>query len=310
MAHDRNEVEIFCYAEVKRPDRMTAKIRGLADQWRSTVGMGDDALARRIFEDRIDILVDLAGHTANSRLKVFARKPAPVQVTWLGYPGTTGLPVMDYRLTDEITDPEGDGDQYYTETRVRLKDGFLCYLPPDDAPAVSSPPVLKSGGITFGSFNNLAKVNEKVVDLWSRILCRVPGSSLLLKSKPLADKPTQRRYIDLFIKNGVMPDQIKMLSATASIPEHLACYDRVDIGLDPFPYNGATTTCEALWMGVPVVVLRGDRHAGRVGARYFNSCRVEGTHLGRSGSLCGTGRKACGRPPEIEGTPGRGCAAA
>ena len=266
MAHDRKEVEVFCYAEVKHPDKTTARIRGLADHWCSTVGFEDDTLAQKIDEDRIDILVDLAGHTANNRLTVFSRKPAPVQVTWLGYPGTTGMPVMDYRLTDEIADPEEDGDEYYSETLVRLKDGFLCYLPPDGAPDVAGLPAMKSGRITFGSFNNLPKVNERVIEAWSRILLQVPGSSLLLKSRQLTDESTRRRFMDLFTKNGVGSDRINMLSATSSISEHLDLYNRVDIGLDPFPYNGTTTTCEALWMGVPVVTLRGDRHASRVGA--------------------------------------------
>ncbi|MBL7224519.1 MAG: tetratricopeptide repeat protein [Desulfobacteraceae bacterium] len=275
MAHDRNEMEIFCYAEVKRPDDMTVRIKDLADHWCSTVGLGDDAVAQLIYKDRIDILIDLAGHTANSRLLVFARKPAPVQVTWLGYPGTTGMPVMDYRLTDEIADPEGDGDKYYSETLARLKDGFLCYLPPDGAPDVSRLPALESGGITFGSFNNLPKVNEKVIEIWSQILLQVPGSALLLKSKSLADKSTKHRYMDLFIKNGATSDQIKMLPATSSISDHLDLYNRVDIGLDPFPYNGTTTTCEALWMGVPVVTLRGDRHSARVGASILTRVGLE-----------------------------------
>lgn len=265
MAHDRNEVEVFCYAEVKRPDEMTVRIRDLSDHWRSTVGLGDDAIAQKIYEDGIDILVDLAGHTANNRLPLFARKPAPVQVTWLGYPGTTGTPVMDYRFTDEIADPEGDGDEYYSETLVRLKDGFLCYLPPDGAPDIAGLPALESESITFGSFNNLPKLNEKVIKVWSEILLQVPGSSLLLKSRQLADESTSRRYMDLFIKNGVTPDRIRTLPATSSILEHLELYNRVDIALDPFPYNGTTTTCEALWMGVPVVTLRGNRHSSRVG---------------------------------------------
>ena len=275
MAHDRNEMEIFCYAEVKRPDDMTVRIRGLADHWCSTVGLVDDAVAQQIYEDRIDILIDLAGHTANSRLLVFDRRPAPVQVTWLGYPNTTGMPVMDYRLTDEIADPEGNGDKHYSETLVRLKEGFLCYLPPDGAPDVASLPALESGRITFGSFNNLPKVNEKVIEVWSQILWQVPESSLLLKSKSLADESTKRRYMDLFIKNGASFDQIKMLPATSSIWEHLDLYNRVDIGLDPFPYNGTTTTCEALWMGVPVVTLRGNRHSARVGASILTRVGLE-----------------------------------
>ena len=275
MAHDRKDVEIYCYAEVKQPDHMTDRIRGLSDHWRSTVGLGDGAVAQQISQDRIHILVDLAGHTANSRLKVFARKPAPVQMTWLGYPGTTGIPVMDYRLTDEVADPEGHSGECYSEKLVRLEEGFLCYLPPDGAPGVSRLPAIGSGRITFGSFNTLPKMNEKVIEVWSRILLQVPGSSLLLKCKSLADKSTKRRCMDLFTKNGVTSDRVDMLPATASIPEHLRLYNKMDIGLDPFPYNGTTTTCEALWMGVPVVTLTGNRHSSRVGASILTRLGLE-----------------------------------
>ena len=266
MAHDRNEVEIFCYADVRRPDGITARIRKLADHYRSIVGLTDDRVAEEIHKDRIDILIDLAGHTANNRLLVFARKPAPVQVTWLGYPDTTGMPVMDYRLTDDIADPEGDGDENYSETLVRMKNGFLCYSPPDSAPDISSLPALQTGHITFGSFNNLPKLNEKVVEMWSNVLKRVPESSLLLKSKQFADESTKQRYMNLFLQNQISAGRIRMLSRTESVFEHLALYNRVDIGLDTFPYNGTTTTCEALWMGIPVVTLKGDRHSARVGA--------------------------------------------
>lgn len=265
-AHDRREVEVFCYAEVKRVDKMTARIKTLSDHWRSTVGLTSDEVARRIYEDGIDILVDLAGHTADNRLLVFAKKPAPVQVTWLGYPGTTGMEVMDYRLTDEIADPAGDAVKYHSEALVRLPQGFLCYSPPETSPDISDLPSIDKKQITFGSFNNLSKMNERVVEIWSRILLQAPGSSLLLKSRQLKDEPTRRRYMELFIKNGVDCDRIEMLPATSSISGHLDLYSRVDIGLDPFPYNGTTTTCEALWMGVPVVALRGDRHSSRVGA--------------------------------------------
>ena len=265
-AHDRHAVEIFCYAEVKWADEVTGRIKTLSDHWRSTVGLTSDEVARRIHEDRIDILVDLAGHTADNRLLVFAGRPAPVLVTWLGYPGTTGMEVMDYRFTDEIADPTGDADKYHSEALIRLPNGFLCYSPPEPSPDVSDLPSLDNKQITFGSFNNLPKMNERVVEIWSRILSHAPGSSLLLKSRQLKDESTKRRYMDLFIKNGVTPDRVNLLPATASISEHLALYNRVDIGLDPFPYNGTTTTCEALWMGVPVVTLRGDRHASRVGA--------------------------------------------
>jgi len=210
--------------------------------------------------------VDLAGHTADNRLLVFARRPAPVQITWLGYPDTTGMPVIDYRLTDEIADPPGEADQYHSETLIRMPDGFLCYGPPEDAPDVSGLPARRTGRITFGSFNNLPKINAKVIALWSRLLQRVPNSVLLLKSKQFADEQVRQRYLGLFAGNGIAAERIRLLPRAVSTAGHLAVYHQVDIGLDPLPYNGTTTSCEALWMGVPVVTLRGSRHAGRVGA--------------------------------------------
>lgn len=264
--HDRRSFEIFCYAQVAMPDDKTSRIRKLADGWCSTVGMTDAAVADRIREDRIDILVDLAGHTAKNRLLVFAERPAPVQVTWLGYPNTTGLSAMNYRLTDAIADPDGAADTLYTETLVRLPNGFLCFAPSEDAPDIGDLPSRTSGHITFGSFNNLSKVTAEVVGAWARILERVPKSRLLIKSRPLADEETRNRYLDMFVAQGIDRGRIDLLSRIASKSGHLGTYGRVDVGLDPFPYNGTTTTCEALWMGVPVVTLRGDRHSCRVGA--------------------------------------------
>ncbi|MGD9579242.1 MAG: hypothetical protein AB7Y74_13445, partial [Syntrophorhabdus sp.] len=263
--HSRS-FEIFCYSDVKRPDQVTACLKGLTDHWRSIVGLTDEEVARQIGQDRIDILVDLAGHTTHNRLPVFAMRPAPVQVTWLGYPNTTGIPVMDYRITDDIADPVGDSGQYHTERLVRLPQGFLCYAPPEEAGEVSSLPALIQGRVTFGSFNNLPKVNEKVVEVWSSILKKVPGSSLMLKSRSLSDKGVRHRYLDMFSRYGVTSERIQLVPYAHMKQEHLSLYGRMDIGLDPFPYNGTTTTCEALWMGVPVVTLKGDRHSSRVGA--------------------------------------------
>lgn len=259
-------VETFCYADVKRPDHMTSRLKGLTDHWCSIVGLSDDAVARRIVDDRIDILVDLAGHTASNRLLIFARRPAPVQVTWLGYPDTTGMPVMDCRLTDDIADPVGESDQYHAERLVRLPRGFLCYAPLEEAGEVSSLPALNQDRVTFGSFNNLPKVNEGVIEVWSRILKEVPGSSLMLKSRSLSDKSVRRHYLNMFSNCGISSDRVQFEPYACTKQEHLSLYNRVDIGLDPFPYNGTTTTCEALWMGVPVITLNGDRHSGRVGA--------------------------------------------
>ena len=264
--HNHDSFEIYCYSEVKREDKITNRIKELSDHWRPIAWLSNRAIADQVRQDGIDILVDLAGHTAENRLPVFAYKPAPVQVTWLGYPGTTGMPVIDYRLTDEIVDPPGEADEYHSETLIRLPDGFLCYGPPQDAPGVSGMPARKNGRITFGSFNNLPKINQEVIGLWSRLLQQVPDSRLLLKSKQFADENVRQRFLDLFSDCGVAAEQLTLLPRVASTAGHLALYHQVDIALDPFPYNGTTTTCEALWMGVPVISLRGDRHAGRVGA--------------------------------------------
>ena len=271
IAHyDRGTFEVFCYAGVVRPDKKTARFRDLSDGWCSTVGMTDAAVAERIREDGIDILVDLAGHSANNRLLVFAERPAPVQVTWLGYPNTTGLSAMDYRLTDAIADPAGDAEASHSETLVRLPNGFLCFTPTADAPEIGEAHAPAAGHVTFGSFNNLAKVTPDVVATWARVLDGAPTSRLLIKSRPLADAETHKRYVEMFDAHGIDAERVELIPRIPLRYGHLGAYGRVDIGLDPFPYNGTTTTCEALWMGVPVITLSGDRHAGRVGASILN----------------------------------------
>ena len=264
--HDRQAVEVFCYAEVKRPDTVTTDLQELADHWRMTVGLSDDELAERIRADGIDILVDLAGHTANNRLRVFARKPAPVQVTWLGYPNTTGLEAIDYRLVDAVTDPVGETDACASETLVRLDGGFLCYGALKDAPEPIVPPFLKTGTVTFGSFNNPAKLSAVTLEVWAELLSRLPQARLLLKGEPFADAPTRALFLARLGERGVAAERVELVAWLPVAATHLALYHQMDIALDPFPDNGTTTTCEALWMGIPVVTLRGDRHAGRVGA--------------------------------------------
>ncbi|MBV9970968.1 MAG: tetratricopeptide repeat protein [Xanthobacteraceae bacterium] len=264
-SHHREAIEVFCYAEVTWPDARTEQFKALADRWVPTVGMSDAALAERIRRDRIDILVDLAGHTAKNRLPVFAAKPAPVQVTWLGYPNTTGLCAIDYRLVDAVTDPDARDEALATETLVRLPGGFLGYGPPGNAPEPSVPPCLSSGTVTFGSFNNPSKLSAGTLEAWARLLTRLPAARLLLKGKPFACAVTRASFVERLRRRGVAKEQIE-LAPWLPDETHLARYDQVDIALDPFPYNGTTTTCEALWMGVPVVTLRGDRHAARVGA--------------------------------------------
>jgi predicted O-linked N-acetylglucosamine transferase (SPINDLY family) len=273
-AHDHEAVEIFCYAEVRRADAITERFKTLADHWRVTVGLSDEAVAAQIAADDIDILVDLAGHTAANRLPMFARKPAPIQVTWLGYPHSTGLSAIDYRLVDAVTDPEDDVLSIASEKLVRLDGTFLCYEPPNYAPSPLPPPSLESGAITFGSFNNPNKYSAVTIDAWAKLLSRVPEARLLLKGLPFADASTRALYQARLSDRGVPPQRITLLGG---VPDqaHLAYYCEIDIALDPFPYNGTTTTCEALWMGVPVVTLRGDRHSGRVGASLLASVGLD-----------------------------------
>jgi predicted O-linked N-acetylglucosamine transferase (SPINDLY family) len=256
---------VLCFADVPHADAQTAAFQQIADGWHNVTGRTDRDVAALVQRERVDILVDCAGHTRGNRLAVFARKPAPVQVTWLGFPGTTGLPAIDFRFTDAIADPPG-ADAFATETLVRLPHGFLCYAPPLSVPDVAPAPSALTGRITFGSFNNLAKLTPAVIETWARILGQVPGARLLLKAKQFSDPPTRASALDRFAAGGIAADRLDVRTTVAAQDAHLAAYAAVDIALDPFPYNGATTTCEALWMGVPVVTLRGQRHAGRVGA--------------------------------------------
>jgi protein O-GlcNAc transferase len=264
-AHSQEQFEVFCYSDVISPDEVSERIQTYPLQWRDIVGMTDAQAAALVRSDRIDILVDLAGHTGNNRMLLFAGKPAPVQISWLGYPNTTGLPAIDYRIVDNYTDPPGLNDQFYAEQLTRMPESFLCYRPENDSPEVGPLPVLQAGHITFGSFNIISKVTPETVTIWAHILKGAPDSKLLLKAKSLFDEGTREYLGDLFHREGITPDRLIFKYQTASYKEHLAMYNGIDIALDTFPYNGTTTTCEALWMGVPVVTLSGDRHASRVG---------------------------------------------
>jgi protein O-GlcNAc transferase len=273
--HNSDLFHVTCYSDVAHPDSTTERLRRLCNEWRDTFKLSDEQLAEHIGNDRIDILIDLSGHTAHNRLLVFARKPAPLQVTWLGYPNTTGLSTIDFRLTDRMADQPGDADTLNTETLIRLPHGFLCYGPPQNAPETGLPPSQSAGHITFGSFNNLAKTTPEVIHTWSRILTRVPGSRLLLKSRATGDPATRQRLLNLFSESGVSGERIGFLDPDPSHYEHLAAYRKIDIALDTFPYNGTTTTCEALWMGIPVITLRGQVHAARVGVSLLTQTGLE-----------------------------------
>ncbi len=265
-AHDPAVMETVCYSGVVNPDTTTLRLQGLSDGWRSSLGLSDEALAELVRTDRIDILIDLSGHTDRSRLSVFGRKPAPVQATWLGYPNTTGLGAMDYRLVDPISDPVGVAEGWASEALVRLDGGFLCYRPPELAPDVAAPPSVAGKAVTFGSFNNPAKLSAETILTWAKLLAAVPGSRLLLKGRAFADATARALLEGRFAELGIEAARLDLRPWVAATGSHLEAYGEIDVALDPFPYNGTTTTCEALWMGVPVVALEGDRHAGRVGA--------------------------------------------
>jgi protein O-GlcNAc transferase len=274
--HDDAIVQTYCYSGCTDEDEETAFYKSRATRWRATIEMSDDELATQIREDDIDILVDLSGHTNGHRLGVFVRKPAPLQVTWLGYPDTTGLSAIDYRLTDSIVDPPGPADGLSSERLFRLPDGFHCYTPSASAPDVTVLPADQKGFVTFGSFNNLLKVNRQVLDAWVGILKRVPNSRLFLKTRWLHLPEMRERVRNLLEQRGIARDRVELMGKLPTSAEHLAAYRGVDIALDTFPYNGATTTCEALWMGVPVVTLTGDRHTARVGASMLRRVGLEG----------------------------------
>ncbi|MCE9620020.1 MAG: tetratricopeptide repeat protein [Planctomycetes bacterium] len=270
-AHDREKFEIFCYSNNPRVDEATKRMQASVPNWRMIDTLPDEDAAKMIQHDRIDILVDLAGHTALNRLMIFLRKPAPVQATWIGYPNTTGLPTMDYRLTDAFADPPGEADALHTEKLLRLPECFSCFKAPAQSPDVGALPALKNGRVTFGSFNNFAKITPEVMKVWIAILKRVPGSRLVLKNRSL-DNPSLKKFtMEALCKCGATPEQIELLSPNISPMEHFDCYNRIDIGLDPFPYNGTTTTCDSLWMGVPVVTLAGRNHVSRVGVSQMSN---------------------------------------
>ena len=260
-SHDHQQFDIFCYAQVRRPDALTDKFKSYVDQWRSTVGLSDEQVADGIRTDGIDILVDLKLHTSENRLLVFARKPAPVQMTWLGYPGSTGLDTIDYRLTDPYLDPPGLDDAFYSEESIRLPDCFWCYDPLTQEPPINELPALQNGFVTFGCLNNFNKVNDPMLDIWARVLAAVPDSRLLL----LAPQGEARRHIvSQFERAKIAPTRLEFIDRRPRA-EYLKLYHRIDLGLDTLPYNGHTTTFDALWMGVPIVTLSGRTAVGRAG---------------------------------------------
>ncbi|MGD0464988.1 MAG: tetratricopeptide repeat protein [Tepidisphaeraceae bacterium] len=255
---DRREFTVYCYDQRAISDKVTQQMREQVQHWRKIVGLSDAEVAALVREDQIDILVDLKVHTADNRLMVFARKPAPVQMTWLGCPGTTGMATMDYRLTDPYLDPPGETDAFYAEKSIRLPDTFWCYDPLCNEPAVNAPPCLEKGFVTFGCLNNFSKVNDALLSLWARVLNANPSSRLLL----LAPEGSARRWV--LDRLGVGPERVEFVLRRPR-SEYLRTYHRIDIGLDTLPCNGHTTSLDAFWMGVPVVSRIGSTVVGRAG---------------------------------------------
>ena len=264
-AHNKENVELFGYYNNTVFDQTNARIQTYFDSWLNISSMSDAEAAVKMFEDKLDILIDLAGHSANNVLAILYQKPAPIQVTWLGYPNTTGLSMVDYRITDSLADPEGAADSIHSETLLRLENGFLCYEGDKDIPTQNTIPYDKNGYFTFGSFNNYVKVTPEVIDVWAEILNIVPKSKLILKSSQFADKETKGRCIKLFKKQGIAKERLNLVAMLPNPNDHMSFYGELDLALDPFPYNGTTTTFEALWMGVPTLTLSGNVHASRVG---------------------------------------------
>ena len=271
-ARDRRRTEVICYARGK-VDEWTERLRSNGQGWRQTDRLGDAELAQLIEDDRIDILVDLSGFTLGHRLPTFARKPAPLQVSWLGYFNTTGMRAMDYLIVDsQVAPPEEEAP--FVEEPLRLPGCYLTYEIPPYAPAVAPPPHLRNGHITYGCFNALSKVGFPVVEAWAEILRRNPSARLVMKNQTFADEGTRDLYRERFDRCGVARERMDLLGPS-SHAELLGHYAEVDIALDPFPYNGGTTTCEALAMGVPVITMRGDRFVSRVGATILHNAGLD-----------------------------------
>ena len=262
--HDKSKFEIIAYSNLKNEDVTTKRLKSHVSLWRNVYGLGHEELVELCIKDDVDILIDLAGHTSEHSLKTFARRAAPIQITYLGYPNTTGLANMDYRITDDWSDPVGVTDKWHTEKLIRMDNGFLCYRPRDESPPIKAQPFRKNTYITFGCFNNPMKVNNEVIKLWKQILDRVPDSKLLLKDGIYSDKDVKSITTERLINHDIHPSRFELREAVKSGYDALDIYNQVDIALDPFPYNGTTTTCEALWMGVPVITLIGESHVSRV----------------------------------------------
>jgi predicted O-linked N-acetylglucosamine transferase (SPINDLY family) len=271
--HDRNKFQVFCYSDRLVEDNLTARLRGCTAVWRRTAGLDDDTLAQVIRSDSIDVLVDLSGHAGGNRLAAFALRPAPVQISWMGYVGGTGLRAMDFTILDHAIAPV-EGGWWTSERILRMPGTFLCYKAPDFAPPMASPPSLSNGFVTFGSFNRPVKINPVLLQTWSGLLAATPGSRLVLKSATYRDEEVCQALLAEFARNGVDPARIE-IRAGSSHANMLAEYGDIDVALDTFPFTGGITSCEALWMGVPVVTLIGQTPVSRMTLSFLTEIDLE-----------------------------------
>jgi predicted O-linked N-acetylglucosamine transferase (SPINDLY family) len=262
----RADLELHAYYNKSKEDEVTQRLRGYMHDWNPVSALPDPPMARKIMDDRIDILLDLSGHTSSNRLGVFARKPAPIQISWMGYPGTTGLRAMDYYLADRHFLPPGEFDRHFTEKLVYMRAG-APFQPEPAAPPIAPLPALRKGHVTFGSFNRMGKMNPAAIGLWSQLLRALPDSIMLIGNAPPASRQSAR-LIEWFTAQGVAPDRLKF-HPRCSMASYLALHHEVDICLDTVPYSGGTTTYHALWMGVPTLTIAGSTPASRQGAAIF-----------------------------------------
>jgi predicted O-linked N-acetylglucosamine transferase (SPINDLY family) len=265
--HDHGRFEIVVYTDGAESTELFERLRSRADVWQDTQALSNADLAERIRADRIDILVDLDMHAKARRLPAFARKPAPVQVAYLSYCSTTGMEAIDYRLSDPYLDPPGMDESVYSEKTIRLPHTFWCYAAPDEAPPVNAPPAMENGYVTFGCLNNFAKISPLTIDLWAGILREVGDSRLLVHARPGSHRD---RFRQRFADRGVDPGRVDFVDHLP-LPRYFQQYHRIDVALDPFPFGGGTTTCETLWMGVPVVTLAGQTAVSRAGTSILSN---------------------------------------
>merc|ERR1712100_164078 len=264
LSHDTSRFEIYCYSNVVKEENHAVNLHRVVKKWVNVYNKSSNDAANLIYNDNIDILLDLSGHTAGNRIGIVALSPAPIQVSYLLYPNTTGLPSIRYRLCDNITDPL-DTKQEYTEQLVRLQRCFLCYRAPTNPPIISQVSLTKNGYVTFGFFNNLAQVTPDMIKIWIKILQKIPNSHLVMRCKPFATASLRDKYINQFTNNGIESHRLDFKPLFPRNFDHLKAYQSIDISLDSWPYCGTITTCESLFMGVPVITMSGQTHASNIG---------------------------------------------